>query len=78
MGDAQIIENFSRETDCPVIINTSFNVRGEPIVHSPEDALNCFRNTDMDFLLLEKFLVEKRDEDRHDINYDWIRQFPLD
>ena len=74
----KIIENFSRETDCPVIINTSFNVRGEPIVHSPEDALNCFRNTDMDFLLLEKFLVEKRDEDRHDINYDWIRQFPLD
>lgn len=74
----QVIEAFYKKTGCPVIINTSFNVRGEPIVNSPQDAYNVFRNTDMDYLLLERFLVEKRDEDRQKIDYEWIKTFPLD
>lgn len=74
----EIIAAFFQETGCPVIINTSFNVRGEPIVNSPEDAFRVFKNTDMDFLLLENFLIEKKEEDRKEIDYQWIEQFPLD
>lgn len=74
----RVIEAFYRLTGCPVIINTSFNVRGEPIVQSPGDALRVFKNTDMDFLLLERFLIEKQEVDREKIDYEWIKQFPLD
>ena len=54
-----IIDAFHRMTGCPVIVNTSFNVRGEPIVCTPEDAYRCFMRTDMDVLVLENFLLEK-------------------
>ena len=54
-----IIEAFYRRTGCPVIVNTSFNVRGEPIVCTPEDAYRCFMRTDMDVLVLENFMLEK-------------------
>ncbi|MCK5057449.1 MAG: hypothetical protein KAT34_12375, partial [Candidatus Aminicenantes bacterium] len=74
----KIIKAFYDETGCPVIINTSFNVRGEPIVNSPADAYNVFKNTDMDYLLLERFLIEKKDADRKKVDYDWIKNFPLD
>ena len=50
-------------TGCPMLANTSFNVRGEPIVCSPQDALHCFLATDMDALVLEDFLVRKPDRD---------------
>jgi carbamoyltransferase len=73
-----IIKEFYHKTGCPVIINTSFNVRGEPIVCSPLDAYNCYKNTDMDFLLLDRFLLQKRLEDRKNIDYNWIKNFPLD
>jgi len=73
-----IIKAFFQRSGCPVIINTSFNVRGEPIVHSPEDAFNVFRNTDMDYLLLESFLIEKKDQARKRIDYEWVKKFPLD
>ncbi len=73
-----IIQAFYRRTGCPVIINTSFNVRSEPIVQSPQDAYRVFKNTDMDYLLLEGFLLEKKPEDRQEIDYEWIKQFPLD
>jgi carbamoyltransferase len=73
-----IIRAFFQKTGCPVIINTSFNVRGEPIVNSPAEAFKVFANTDMDYLLLERFLIEKRDEERKKIDYQWIKQFPLD
>lgn len=73
-----IIKAFHQRTGCPVIINTSFNVRGEPIVNSPEDALKVFQNTDMDYLLLERFLIEKDEKDRKSIDFEWIKQFPLD
>jgi len=54
-----LIKAFERRTGCPVIINTSFNVRGEPIVESPEDAVNCFLNTHMDYLVLGNHLLTK-------------------
>jgi len=57
----QLISNFEQKTSCPVLINTSFNVRGEPIVASPVDALKCFFQTEMDTLVLSKYLVKKED-----------------
>ena len=56
-----LISAFEKRTGCPVIINTSFNVRGEPIVESPEDALNCFLHTHMDYLVMGHFLLRKED-----------------
>ena len=54
---AAMMESFHKRTGSPVLINTSFNVRGEPIVCTPEDALRCFRGTDMDVLVLENFVI---------------------
>ncbi len=54
-----LIEAFYKKTDCPVIINTSFNVRGEPIVNSPQEAFYCFMRTDMDYLAIGSFLLDK-------------------
>ena len=56
----QLLDTFERRTGCPVLINTSFNVRGEPIVCTPEEALRCFAATDMDALVLERTVIEKR------------------
>ena len=55
-----LIKNFEKKTGCPMIINTSFNVKGEPIVNSPLDAFKCFLNTDMDVLVLEDFILYKK------------------
>ena len=55
----QLIRAFDRLTGCPLLINTSFNVRGEPIVCSPQDAYRCFRATDLDVLVLGNFLILK-------------------
>src|SRR5438045_9355703 len=55
----RLIKRFEAKTGCPVIINTSFNVRGEPIVCRPAEALNCFINTEMDALVLEDFVLLK-------------------
>ena len=55
----EMIEKFYKNTNCPVIINTSFNIRGEPIVCSPENAFNCFIRTDMDCLIMGSFLLDK-------------------
>ena len=57
-----LINEFYRITGCPMIINTSFNVRGEPIVCSPLDAFNCFVNTNMDVLVIEDFVLKKEDQ----------------
>jgi carbamoyltransferase len=54
-----IIEAFRKRTGCPVIVNTSFNVRGEPIVCTPEDSYRCFMRTEMDYLVLENFVLSK-------------------
>lgn len=56
-----LIEKFNKQTGIPILINTSFNVRGEPIVCTPLDAINCFLNTEMDYLILENIMVSKDD-----------------
>ncbi len=58
----RLIEKFKEETGCPVIINTSFNVRGEPVVCSPEDAYSCFMDTEIDVLVLENYLLVKENQ----------------
>jgi len=56
----ELLVEFERQTGCPVLINTSFNVRGEPIVCTPLDALKCFLRTDMDYLVIGNYIVEKK------------------
>jgi carbamoyltransferase len=56
---AKLLEAFERRTDCPLLVNTSFNVRGEPIVCTPEDAFNCFMNTHLDVLVMGRCIVRK-------------------
>jgi carbamoyltransferase len=73
-----VIDHFYRLTGCPIIINTSFNVRGEPIVESPQDAYRCFMRTNMDYLVLENFLIEKREQDFIAEDESWMKEFPLD
>jgi carbamoyltransferase len=60
----QLLDRFRDQTGCPVVINTSFNVRGEPIVCTPEDAWRCFAATNIDALVLERFLI-LRSEQQH-------------
>ncbi len=55
-----ILASFEDLTGCPVVVNTSFNIRGEPIVCTPEDAYRCFMNTEMDYLILEDHVLDKR------------------
>ncbi|TVQ65809.1 MAG: hypothetical protein EA363_13510 [Balneolaceae bacterium] len=59
-----LLTAFEQQTGCPVLINTSFNVRGEPIVCTPDDAWRCFMRTDMDVLVMDRYVIEKRPEDR--------------
>jgi carbamoyltransferase len=73
-----IIAAFHRRTGCPVIINTSFNVRGEPMVCSPEDAYRCFMRSDMDVLVLENFILEKADQPQRAEDESWKTEFVLD
>jgi carbamoyltransferase len=72
------IKRFEEKHGCPVIINTSFNVRGEPIVGSPDDAYRCFMRTNMDYLLVGNFLLEKKDQKPLDKDIDWLKEFELD
>ncbi len=75
-----LIKAFREKTGCAVIINTSFNVRGEPIVESPKDALNCFLNTHMDYLVMGNILMKKSDmpKDRVLQSADYLDKFELD
>jgi carbamoyltransferase len=73
-----IINAFYRKTGCPVIVNTSFNVRGEPIVCTPEDAYRCFMRTNMDVLVLENFILEKTEQAPVAENQAWREEFVLD
>jgi len=76
----RLIKKFYERTGCPVIINTSFNVRGEPIVLSPEDAHRCFMATNMDALVVEKFVLLKEEQphaQEHEID-EYLAQFQLD
>ncbi len=73
-----LIEAFYRLTGYPVIINTSFNVRGEPIVCTPEQAFTCFMRTNMDYLCMGHFLLDKRDQKPWEEKENWQEQFELD
>lgn len=73
-----IIEAFYRLTGCPLIVNTSFNVRGEPVVCTPEDAYRCFSRTDMDVLVLETFILEKSQQAPVAKDDSWRTEFVLD
>ena len=74
----RMIKKFGEKYGCPVIINTSFNVRGEPIVGTPEHAYVCFMRTNMDYLLLGNFLLEKTGQKPLDKDIDWLKEFELD
>ena len=58
----QLLQAFKKETGCSLLVNTSFNVRGEPIVCTPGDAYRCFMHTEMDYLILGDFLFDKREQ----------------
>ena len=58
-----LIKKFKDKTGCPVLVNTSFNVRGEPIVCTPQDAFRCFMGTDLDILVIENFFLIKSEQD---------------
>jgi carbamoyltransferase len=74
----EIIEAFRQKTGCPVIVNTSFNVRGEPIVCTPEDSYRCFMRTEMDALVLENIVLDKQEQPKFEDNVDWRKEFSLD
>lgn len=74
----KLIEQFEKNTGYAVIINTSFNVRGEPIVCTPEDAYKCFMRTNIDYLVLGNYLLAKEDQTPLKEDIDWRKQFQLD
>ena len=73
-----LIKEFEKETQCAVLINTSFNVRGEPIVCTPEQAYRCFMRTEMETLVLENFIIDKKDQKQHEGDNKWKLEFQLD
>jgi carbamoyltransferase len=73
-----LLRAFERLTGCPVLVNTSFNVRGEPIVCTPEHAYTCFRRTEMDYLVLGDFLLDKREQGVFADTRAWQEEFQLD
>ncbi len=74
----QLISCFEEKTDCPVLVNTSFNVRGEPIVCKPEDAYRCFMRTEMDYLVMENILLTKSEQPETARDDSWLDEFELD
>ena len=74
----RLLDTFERNTGCPVLVNTSFNVRGEPIVNTPEDAYRCFMRTEMDYLVMENFLLAKSEQPVRDHDESWKKEFELD
>jgi carbamoyltransferase len=74
----RLIESFCEKTGCPVIVNTSFNVRGEPIVCSPKDAYTCFMRTEMDYLTMGNFVLDKKEQKPLEKDSDWQKEFQLD
>lgn len=74
----RLLTAFKEETGCPVLVNTSFNVRGEPIVNTPEDAYTCFMRTNIDLLAVGNFLLEKSAQPEWHEDNDWREAIPLD
>ncbi len=73
-----LISKFNDNTGCPIVVNTSFNVRGEPIVCTPEDAYICFMRTEMDYLILENFVIVKTEQPEWNRDDSWMGEFELD
>ena len=73
-----LINAFKQRTGCPTIVNTSFNVRGEPIVCTPQDAYRCFMRTEMDILVLENQIVYKDEQPKTEKDETWMQEFELD
>jgi carbamoyltransferase len=73
-----LIEAFEQKTGCPVVVNTSFNVRGEPMVCTPEDAYRCFMRTDIDVLVLGSFVLEKSAQPEWKETTAWQQEYQLD
>jgi carbamoyltransferase len=73
----KLIKKFKQITNCPVLINTSFNIRGEPIVNTPQDAFNCFMGTDLDILVIGNCYLEKSKQNMN-LKKDYTKQFELD
>jgi len=74
----KMISELDKMEGCGVIVNTSFNVRGEPIVSTPEDAYKCFMRTRMDYLIMENFILDKREQPERSDDTDWKKEFELD
>jgi carbamoyltransferase len=74
----KLIEKFEEKTGCPVLINTSFNVRGEPIVCSPKDSYTCFMRTEMDVLVIEDLVLLKSEQPSFEDGKNWKSEFELD
>lgn len=74
----EVISRFKTKTGISVVVNTSFNVRGEPVVCTPDDAYRCFMRTDMDYLYLEGFWLDKREQPVVEKDESWMQEFELD
>ena len=72
-----LISKFKEKTGCPVVVNTSFNVRGEPIVNTPKDAFNCFMGTELDYLIIGNCILDKSKQD-FNLKKDYKNKFELD
>ena len=72
-----LISKFREKTRCPVLVNTSFNVRGEPIVNTPTDAFNCFMGTELDYLVIGNCILDKKNQNP-DLKRDYTKEFKLD
>ena len=72
-----MIKKFKEITDCPILVNTSFNIRGEPIVGNVKDAYKCFMGTNLDILVIEDFILYKSDQIKT-IDEDYRKNFKLD
>ena len=72
-----LISKFKEKTGCPVIVNTSFNVRGEPIVNTPTDAFNCFMGTELDFFVIGNYILDKKKQNPK-LKKDYTKEFELD
>ncbi|WP_440643263.1 carbamoyltransferase family protein [Candidatus Pelagibacter sp. HIMB123] len=72
-----LISKFKEKTGCPVIVNTSFNVRGEPIVNTPTDAFNCFMGTELDYLIIGNCILDKKHQNKN-LKKDYSKEFDLD
>ena len=72
-----LIVKFKEKTGCPVIVNTSFNVRGEPIVNTPTDAFNCFMGTELDYLIIGNCILDKNKQ-KKELKKEYKSKFELD